>query len=140
MSTIDHLLAFDTEAAALATLPAPFVHDGAFNLSCVFPGLALVTQAATWDAEGNAITPQTLIDARFWLLVSIEAEAPDAALIALPGHIIAANRELALAGQAFIYPQGLGASPEAIASVVRIDGLPAGSAYPFQTPAIISSE
>ena len=137
MSTIDHLLAFDTEAAALAALPAPFVVDGAWNYSCVVPGLSLITQAAEWDAEGNLITPQTLIDARFWLLVSVNAEAPDAALLALPEHIIAANRELALAGQAFIYPDGLGASPEAIASVVRIDGLPAGSAYPFGAVQII---
>lgn len=137
MSTIDHLLAFDSETAALAALPAPFVQDGAWNMSCVFPGLALITQAATWDVDGNLVTPQTLIDARFWLLVSVDAEAPDAALIASPAHIIAANRELALAGQAFIYPEGLGASPEAIASVVRIDGLPAGSAYPFGAAQII---
>lgn len=139
---IDYLLSFETEAAALAALTGtPFVintGDGlAWNASTVFPALKLYTQTAAYDAEGNETAQAVLIDAQFWLVISQDAPAPDETITALDACQVAANREAALAGEPFIYQTGLRADPAVIATIARIDGLPAGSAYPFGEARII---
>ena len=139
---IDYLFSYETEAAALAALTGtPFVIDAgdgpAWNASTVFPGLKLYTAVATYDAEGLQLTPSTLIDAQFWLVISQDAAEPDETITALDACQVAANREAALAGEPFIYQTGLRADPAVIATIARIDGLPAGSAYPFGEARII---
>lgn len=139
---IDYLLSYADEATALTDLTGTsFVvspEGGAmWNPSTVFPGLRLCTAVATYDAEGVPLTPDVLIDAQFWLLLSADESAPNEAITARAACQVAANREAALAGQPFIYQTGLRADPAQITSIVRIDGLPAGSAYPFGAVQII---
>jgi hypothetical protein len=133
---IDHLLAFASEAVAKSALPQ-YVADGEWNTSVCFPGLTLYTRVPAYDAEGvETVSAQVLPG--FWLCISTMGDAPDPALVALSEHRMAAARELAVAGQPFIYPQGLRADPALMAQVVRVDGLPAGSAYPFNQPRVIT--
>lgn len=135
---IDHLLSFPSEAAALSALAqTPFVHEEGFDLSRCFPGLTLIVAPATWDEEGAIITPQVNFPG-WWMVIATDGDAPDPALTALEACRMCAHRELAAAGWPFIFAEGLRAAPEEIATVVRIDGLPAGSAYPFNAPAVIT--
>jgi len=127
---IDHLISFPTEADALAhPALAPWRTDSEWNRSICFPGLSLVVSA------GDEQTPPTLFPG-WWMLISAEAIIPELAAIE-PCRMIA-NRELASQGLPFIYTDGLRAQPEQIAQVQRIDGLPAGSAYPFSEPRVIA--
>ena len=132
---IDHLFAFASEAAAKSAL-SQYVSEGEWNTSVVFPALTLYTQTPAYDAEGNETQPAITLPG-FWLCVS--TNALDATLTAMAEHRMAANRELAVAGQPFIYPQGLHADPAVMAQVVRVDGLPAGSSYPFNAPRVIGT-
>jgi len=140
--TVDHLISFPTEAEALAAFAGtPYASEGEngpqWNASIVFPGLTLVVVPAEYDAEGNQTQAQQNFPG-FWLLISTTGDGPDPTLAAMESTRIVANREAALAGQPFIYGgESLRADPAQIASVVRIDGLPAGSAYPFSAPSVI---
>lgn len=127
----DHLLSFPSEADAKAhPAMAPWLSDGEWNRSVCFPGLSLVTDA------GDENAPPTLFPG-WWMLISADEIIPGIAAIE-PCRMIA-DRELAAQGAPFIYPDGLRAEPAQIASVLRIDGLPAGSAYPIQNPRVIGS-
>lgn len=138
MSTIDHLVSFPSEAEALASpLMARWVTDGAWNTSTCFPGLTLVVSIAVNDEEGNELSPQENFPG-FWLLISTQGEAPDVELAGAEPCRMVAHRERALAGEAFIFGgESLRADPAQIAAIARIDGLPAGSAYPIQAPLVI---
>lgn len=138
---IDHLLSFSDEAAALAALAdTSFVVDGgevpAFDLSRCFPGLTLIVTPATFDEEGALLTPAVHFPG-WWMVIATDGPGPDPALTTLEACRMVAHRALAAAGWPFIFAEGLRAAPEEIASVVRIDGLPAGSAYPFHAPSLI---
>ena len=134
---IDWLMSFPSEADGLAALAGTeYVNDGAWNQSTCFPGLVLVVTPAEYDAEGNQTQAQVNFPG-FWVLLSSQDWRPEIA--ALEACRMAANREAAQAGEAFIYPQGLRADPAQIASIARIDGLPAGSSYPIQSPRVIGA-
>lgn len=138
MSNIDHLLSFPTEADALAALQGtPYASADGFNLGCVCPGITLYTQLAQYDENGLETQSSVLLNDQYWLLVSTNGPGPDATITALEACRMVADRAAALAGQPFIYQAGLRADPAQIAAVVRIDGLPAGSAYPIQSPSVI---
>ena len=141
MSDVDHLLSFPTEADALAALQGtPYASESGWNLGCTCPGLTLYTQVAQYDENGVETQPSVLLNDQYWLLISTRGPGPDPALTALEACRMVADRAAALAGQPFIYQQGLRADPAQIASVVRIDGLPAGSAYPIQNPQVIKDQ
>lgn len=54
-----------------------------------------------------------------------------------PDQEMIAHREWGAAGLPFVFQEGLRADPQQIAQITRIDGLPAGSAYPFSEPRVI---
>lgn len=144
---IDHLFTAADEAAALALMGGTgfvVVDDAgqpAWNRACVFPGLRLVTQEAVWDRTDPdnpaLVTPEALYPG-YWWCISINGDTPDPSLTALPAHMMAASRELGAAGWSFIFAAGLRATISGMASVRRMDGLPLGSAYPFNSPAFIA--
>jgi len=143
MAIIDLLFSFPTEADGLAALAGtPYVTEGengaVWNQSVVFPGLRLIVTPAAYDEEGAQTQAEVLLNDQFWVLISTTGNAPDASLTDMEACRMAANRELAAAGAPFIYSQGLRADPAQIASVTRIDGLPAGSAYPLSNPQVIA--
>jgi hypothetical protein len=145
MATIDLLFSFPSESDGLIALSGtPYVTEGengaAWNQSVVFPGLRLVVTPAAYDEDGNQTQAEVLLNDQFWLLISTVGNAPDASLTDMEACRMVANRELASQGQPFIYSQGLRADPAQIASVTRIDGLPAGSAYPISNPLSMNLE
>lgn len=123
---IDHLISFPTEADAKAH-PAlsRWLSAGEWNRSMTFPDVRLVV-----SAEPYACFPG------WWIVVTTEGEGPDAELAAIEPCRMVANREAAQAGEPFVY-SGLRADPAQIAQIVRIDGLPAGSSYPFSDLRVI---
>lgn len=126
MSDIDHLLSYPSEADALADATlSPWIKEGEWDRSRSFPGVELVTRE----------DPRTVFPG-WWICISTEGEAPDDALVSIEACRMVANRDAGARGEAFIYSDGLRAQPEQIASVLRIDGLPAGSAYPFSAPRV----
>lgn len=139
---IDHLLSFPDEATALAALASTsFVTDSGegsdFDLSRCFPDVHLVTADAVLDEEGETITPEQRFPG-WWLVISTDGDETDPELAAMESCRLVADRGRAARGEPFIFPTGLRALPEQIATVVRIDGLPAGSAYPFESAAVIA--
>lgn len=128
-----------TQSWRKALQGTPYASADGFNMGCCFPGLTLYTQVAQYDENGIQTQAQALINDQWWMLISTTGDGPDPVLVALEACRMVANREAALAGQPFIYQQGLRADPAQIAAVVRIDGLPAGSAYPIQSPSVIDA-
>ena len=112
------------------------VYSYGWNLGCCFPGLTLVLVPAAYDAEGNQTQAQQNFPG-FWALISHKGDTPDPALTAIEPCRMAAHREWAAAGQPFVFQTGLRADPAQIATINRIDGLPAGSAYPISSPVVI---
>jgi len=136
--SVDHLISFPTEADALAhPALARWVSDGAWDRSKCFPGLTLVVVPAAYDAEGNQTQAQQNFPG-WWMLISIPGDEPDAELAAIEPCRMIAHREWGAAGLPFVFQQGLRADPAQIAQITRIDGLPAGSAYPISEPRVIA--
>lgn len=139
--TTDALVSFPSEADALASPDmARWVSEGengpVWNMARCFPGLTLVVVPAAYDAEGNQTQAQTNFPG-WWMLISFPGDEPDAALAAIEPCRMIAHREWAAAGLPFVFQLGLRADPAQIAQINRIDGLPAGSAYPISEPRII---
>lgn len=135
--TIDALISFPTEVEALASPDmARWITDGVWNTSTCFPGLTLVMQPALYDEEGEQTQAQVNFPG-WWMLISFPGDEPDAALAAIEPCRMIAHREWAAAGLPFVFQTGLRADPAQIAQINRIDGLPAGSAYPISEPRVI---
>ena len=126
---IDHLFAFPEEATAKAALPAYTYtdEDGAaqWDTALVIRNVRVVTADPTFDAEGAMLTPGATLPG-YWLILSTPADTPDPQLVAMPAHRLCANRNT---GE--ILTTGFRADPATMAAVLRIDGAPAGSAYPW---------
>lgn len=124
---IDHLISFPTEADAKAH-PAlsPWLNEGAWDASCVFI-VELVTADAVYEGE-TLVSPRAVFPG-FWLCIS--TREPDPRLTEIEPCRVVADRDAASRGEQFILPVGFRASPENLAAVMRIDGVPAGSEYRF---------
>ena len=139
---IDHLISFPTEADALAhPALARWVSDDGesgpqWNRSACFPGLTLVVVPAAYDEDGNQTQAQQNFPG-WWMVVSTSGDEPDPELAAIEPCRMIAHREWGAAGLPFVFQEGLRADPQQIAQITRIDGLPAGSAYPISQPRVI---
>ncbi len=135
---IDALLSYPSEADALSDPAlAPWISDGAWDSSRCFPGVTLVVTPTAFDAGGNQTQAQINFPG-WWLVISVDCDTPDPRLTAIEPCRLCAWREAAERGEAFLFQEGLRAAPEQIAAIYRIDGLPAGSAYPFGSAQIIA--
>lgn len=133
--TVHHLLGFATEAEALAnsTLSRWIVQGESgpdWDRSQVFPDIAPVLARASYDAEGNEVTSYARLPG-FYVLISIDGNEPDADLTALGAHRLAASPEMAAMGYPYVFAAGLNVTQATMQAVIALDGVPAGSRYPF---------
>ncbi|NDC57821.1 MAG: hypothetical protein EBZ50_03125 [Alphaproteobacteria bacterium] len=126
---IDHLFAFASEPAAKAALPAYTYTDeeGAaqWDTALVIRNVRVVTADPTFDEAGEMLTPGAALPG-YWLILSTPGDTPNPELVAMTAHRLCAKRET---GE--ILTTGFRADPALMATVLRIDGAPAGSAYPW---------
>lgn len=119
---------------------APWIVQGdegpEWDFSRCFPGVTLVIARATVDIDGAVISPAQSFPG-WWMVISTDGAAPEAALTAIEPHRLAADRTRAATGEPFVFQQGLRAAPEQFAAVLCIDGAPAGSAYPWGAVSVI---
>lgn len=127
---IDHLLKFETEAAAKAALPA-YVIDDQWDGSRTIPGLSIITTEAVWDMTDPEapvlVTPEQRLPG-WWIAIGLTELS--ATLRDLPGNAcrLITSREAAAAGQPFVLYAAPDADPQIIATAT-VSPVFSGSSY-----------
>ena len=139
---LDYIFGFESEAQAVATLPAYRVggEDGSpdsWRGDCVLPvqvGVAM-TYGGTDEETGEPILIPVYA-AGYWLVVS--SAAVDEALWAVPACMREADRERAAANKPFVLRDRF--SPEQLAQPYWITPVWAGARYPFEPPPVEATQ
>jgi len=136
---IDILLVYANEAAAQADPAlAPYVSNGNWDLSHVFPGIQI------WSTANDTTSTET-VNGQPVTVVTHQYQPGYALILSLPGDpttiaaawqgdaatVLIADRDAALAGQSFILYSTL---TDAQLEPMMIQPTPAGSNYPFGSP------
>lgn len=119
---IDHLIRFDTEDLAKAdAVVGAYCIDGAWRGDVCIPGVQV------WQPSADNPDGSHNFDPRFFVIIALSQQ--DAALSALPGCILVADRDGALRGDPGFIKQS--AIPADQLGSYALEPMFLGSGYPF---------